>query len=432
MIPADSKGPSVTAPGARAALALLLLINLMNYVDRQILSAVEEPIGREFNVSAVATGWLATTFLLAYMVFSPIFGVLADRVSRWVIVGGGVIVWSLASGGSGVAGAVGVFWLLIVMRLVIGIGEAAYGPVAPTIIADLFPVEKRGKVLAWFYAAIPVGSALGYVIGGQFHDHWQWAFYLTVPPGLVLGVWCFFMRDPRRIAPVAVSAPVTDPTMPVVRKARLDEYLSLLHTKSFLLVTAGMTASTFALGGIAFFMPRYLAGQGLDPKSSNTTFGAIVVVSGLLSTISGGVLADKLRQRFSGSYFLVSGIGLILGFPFFLLTLWLPFPSAWVPLFVAVFCLFFSTGPTNAIIANVTPSAVRATAFAANIFVIHAFGDAISPVLIGWVASRRSLTTGFLVVALMMLVGGVFWILGAPHLQADTRRADTGGASNDE
>ncbi|MGN6625305.1 MAG: MFS transporter, partial [Tepidisphaeraceae bacterium] len=112
---------SGSARGAWIALLLLLLINLINYVDRQILSAVEHPIAQEFGVSTADTGWLATAFLLSYMVFAPLFGVLADRMSRWVIVGGGVVLWSLASGGSG---AVHTYTLLLVMRLLIGVGEA--------------------------------------------------------------------------------------------------------------------------------------------------------------------------------------------------------------------------------------------------------------------------------------------------------------------
>ncbi len=408
----QTDGRTTPAAGARQALVLLLLINLMNYVDRQILSAVEAPIGAEYGVSATATGWLATSFLLAYMVFSPVFGLLADRISRWVIVGAGVIVWSLASGGSG---AVSTFAMLIGMRLLIGIGEAAYGPVAPTIIADLYPVNVRGKVLAWFYAAIPVGSALGYVIGGLFHAHWHWAFYATVPPGIVLGVWCFFMREPKQNRPAGLPAP---------RKAKLRDYLQLLHIKSYVLNTIGMTAMTFAIGGIAFFMPRYLEkSRGLDPQHATPIFGGIVVLAGLLATISGGIAGDKLRARFSGSYFLVSGAGMLLGFPFFLLMLVTPFPACWFVLFVAVFWLFFNTGPSNTIIANVTTPAVRATAFALNIFVIHAFGDAISPPVIGWVADHWGLPTGFVVVSGMMVVGGVVWLMGARHLHADTQAA---------
>lgn len=396
-------------PGARAALVLLLLINLMNYVDRQILSAVEEPIGHEFHVTSAATGWLATSFLLAYMVFSPVFGVLADRMSRWVIVGIGVLVWSLASGGSG---AVPTFGLLIGMRLLIGIGEAAYGPVAPTIISDLYPVSMRGKVLAWFNAAIPVGSALGYVIGGLFPPtHWHWAFYVTVPPGLLLGAMCFFMKD----APRNKSSR---------EKVNAAQYFSLLKNRSYTINCVGMTLMTFALGGIAFFMPRYLGERGQTATWAKPLFGGLVCLAGLVATVIGGITGDKLRNRFPGSYFLVSGASMLVGFPLFLAFLITPFPAAWVVLFASVFCLFFNTGPSNTILANVTRPSIRATAFAMNIFVIHAFGDAISPPVIGWVAARYSTTVAFTVVSIAMLLSGIVWMLGSKHLAEDTAAAN--------
>jgi MFS family permease len=403
-------GTSSPRQGARAALILLLAINLFNYVDRQILSAVEKPIGDEYHVSPAATGWLATAFLLSYMVFSPVFGVLADRMRRWAIVGIGVILWSLASGGSG---AVPTFALLIVMRLLIGVGEAAYGPVAPTIIADLYPVSVRGKVLAWFYAAIPVGSALGYVIGGALHAHWHWAFYATVPPGILLGVWCFFMPEPAREGGATGA-----------RRATRADYLQLLRIKSYVIDCAGMTAMTFAIGGISFFMPRYLQEVAqLDPSKSTPIFGGISAVGGLLATIAGGIAGDKLRARYPGSYFLVSAGGMLVGFPLTLLMLITPFPACWIVIFLAVFCLFFNTGPSNTIIANVTPASVRATAFAINILVIHLFGDAISPPIVGWVGKHWGMRAGFAVVSVMMGIGGLIWLWGARYLDADTAAA---------
>ncbi|MGC4030655.1 MAG: MFS transporter [Tepidisphaeraceae bacterium] len=421
----------------RVALVLLLSINLMNYVDRNILAAVEGKIGRDFHIGTNLTGWLPTAFLLAYMVFAPLFGVLADRMSRWLIVGVGVIAWSLASGGSG---AVNSFGLLLMMRLLIGVGEAAYGPVAPTLIADLYPVADRGRVLAWFYAAIPVGSALGYVVGGLFDEHWHWAFYVTVPPGLALGIWALCMRDPRHVndeSSIADTNPAAAEaaTPAVVRKATKADYLALLHNRSYVLVTLGMAMMTFAVGGIQFFMPRWLEGRGLSHAAGNTGLGGVIVVAGLVATLLGGWLGDKLRNRFSGSYFLVSGGGMLVSFPLFLLALVTPFPACWALLFLTVFFLFLNTGPTNAIIANVTAPSVRATAFAANIFVIHLLGDAISPPIIGYIANRfgrtdasgvfvENLNAGFMVVSGTIAIGGVLWLLGAKSLADDTARAE--------
>src|SRR5688572_22111698 len=183
------------ASPARTALALLLLINLFNYIDRYVLAAVVPEIQKTLLPgdprADQKAGWLATAFLLTYMLASPVFGFLADRFSRWLLVGVGAILWTLASGASGLAGS---FTALLITRLFVGIGEAAYGPVAPTIIADLYPVSSRGKMLSWFYLAMPVGSALGYGLGGAVAatSHWRVAFYLVVPPGLLLGLWALF------------------------------------------------------------------------------------------------------------------------------------------------------------------------------------------------------------------------------------------------
>jgi MFS transporter, Spinster family, sphingosine-1-phosphate transporter len=444
--------------GARIALLLLLLINLFNYIDRQVLSAVEVKIEETFfpeedyprdpetkrrldKTIGGKMGALNTAFMATYMVIAPLFGYLADRMSRWLLVGIGVLLWSLASGASGLADS---FTILFLTRCLVGVGEAAYGPVAPTILADLYPVEKRGKILSMFYAAIPVGSALGYVLGGKVtawaSGDWRWAFYVVVPPGLLLGIWCLLMKDPPR-GQADQGA--------VVRRATWGDYLVMLKTPSYLLDTIGMTAMTFAMGGLAFFMPRYAVTRIKDEMGTiaperlaevtgklleevNYTFGIIVVVSGLGATILGGYVGDKLKARFSGAYFLVSGMAMTLGFPFILAALWAPFtpfPWAWICIFLACFCLFFNTGPTNTILANVTHPSIRASAFALNILIIHALGDAISPLIIGVINDYTSMTVGFLTVSFMFLVAAAAWFLGVKHLKRDTDLAPTRLAS---
>jgi MFS family permease len=411
-------------PGARPALILLVLINLFNYIDRQVLAANIPHIEAALLPKGGANngkwlGALVPAFMVAYMVFAPLFGWLANHVARWRLIGIGVIVWSLASGASGLAGA---FWVLLLTRCFVGIGEAAYGPIAPDVISDLYPVKRRGSILAYFYAAIPVGSALGYVNGGLFG--WPWSFFWVVPPGLLLGAWCFFMPEPAR-----GQADLKSPTP--VRTTTLKDYRILLRTPSYVLNTLGMTAMTFALGGMGAWMPDYVHTYRGVPDLAwvNQLFGIILVASGVVATILGGLAGDWLRPRFSGSYFLVSGVAMLVAFPIFLAALWVPFPGAWVLIFLACFFLFFNTGPTNTILANVTHPALRAQGFAVNIFIIHAFGDAFSPFVIGAVADAyavegmKNLHAGFLATSVMILVGGVLWLIGVPFLGRDTALA---------
>lgn len=423
----DTTSRQAPMPGARLALLLLLSINLFNYIDRQVLAAVEPDIRNEYLAgdpdAKTKTGLLSTAFLVSYMLLSPLFGWFGDRFSRWLLISIGVILWSLASGASGMHWPVPVahaYTILLITRCFVGVGEAAYGPVAPTVISDLYPVKVRGQVLAWFYLAIPVGSALGYTLGGQVAHSalgWRWAFYLVVPPGILLGLLCLLMREPPRGQADDVAE---------TRDITLKDYLGLLRIRSYVINTLGMTAMTFAMGALGYWMPAYLAEQKVEhlgPLDPVTAFGALTTIAGLIATLLGGWLSDHLRPRYPGSYFLTSGIGMLIGFPMVMLVLVSDFPLAWVWIFIAVFFLFFNTGPTNTILANVTHPAIRSSAFALNIFVLHALGDAISPPLIGFIADRSSLKMGFVVVSLAILVGGLLWIWGARYLEEDTRLA---------
>ena len=399
--------------GAKTALGLLLAINLFNYIDRQVLAAVEPKIRETFfapndpNAMAI-TGVLGSAFLVSYMFSAPALGWLADRFSRWIIVGCAVVWWSLASGASGLAAS---FAMLFATRIFVGIGEGGYGPAAPTILADLYPLEKRGRILALFCAAIPGGSALGYVLGGAVGAHlgWRWAFYVVVPPGLMLGTLCFFQRDPR----------TRDGERPKSARAGWPEYRELLRTRSFLLNCLAQTAFTFALGGLGFFVAAYLRYRGL-PESQLAYFGLITVVAGLGSTLLGGWVADRMRTRYPSSYFLVSSVGMLLAFPFFIATLYIPFPVAWVSMFIAIFFAFLNTGPSNTALANVSRPSVRATAFAFNILVIHLFGDVAAFPTIGYIGGHTNMNVAFLVVGFMMLLAGVIWLIATRFLGGDT------------
>ena len=265
------------------------------------------------------------------------------------------------------------------------------------MLSDLFPVSKRGQVMTWFYLAIPVGAALGYALGAWVNNNpafgppgarWRWAFYLVLAPGLLLGTVSFLMRDPPRGQSDAVK--ITEE-----RKSTWYDYVYLMKIPSFSLNTVGMTAMNFGIGGLAFWMSAYLEERGRKETvdvvladgitiDAVTMFGVVTATAALVAVLLGGLAGDFQRLRIKGAYFLVSGFVMILGFPMILLFLKTPFPLAWVFGFFAVFCLFFSTGPDEA------PSwrtwahpSLRATGFALNIFVIHAFGDAISPPVLG-------------------------------------------------
>ena len=245
-------------------------------------------------------------------------------------------------------------------------------------------------------------------------------------PGSGLAALCLLMKDPRGVR-ARSQATQAKP------KITLADVLALFRIRSYTMNTAAMAAMTFAMGGISFWVPRYLYkdraadfGGHPDLGHINFTFGAITASAGLLATVLGGWTGDRVRRRYSGAYFLVSALTIFFAFPATVLMLRTPFPNAWILVFFAVFFHIYPPGPANAALANVTPPATRATAFALNILIIHVFGDAISPPLIGWIAGKTSMNFAFLVVSAMMVVASACWFMGLRDLGPDTAAVENG------
>jgi predicted MFS family arabinose efflux permease len=278
-----------------------------------------------------------------------------------------------------------------------------------------YPPAERARVTRILVIPMLLGPVLAQPIGGLLvtKASWRWAFYLVTPPGLLLGLLCFTQRDPRGRGTEREET----------ERATWNDYFALLRTRSYVINCFAQTAMTFAFGGLAFWMSAYLRYRG-EPASATAIFGGITALAGLLSTLTGGVVADRLQRRHAGSYFLVSGIGMLIAAPLFVAMLFVPFPDAWGFLFGALFFGFLNTGPSNTALANVAFPVVRATAFALNILVIHALGDALAFPAIGYISGHATMNIGFLVISGMMLVSGVLWLTGMKFLGPDTIRVE--------
>jgi MFS transporter, Spinster family, sphingosine-1-phosphate transporter len=404
--PAAAPRPLLAGAAGRA-LVVLALINLFNYLDRFVVSALAESLKHsELALSDTQLGLLMTGFVVVYMLASPAFGALGDRRARPPLVALGVFVWSLATV---LAGFTGSFLALFLARAAVGIGEAAYGTIAPSLLADLFPRTQRGRVMAVFFAAIPIGSALGYVLGGVVNHAFGWraAFFIAGAPGLLLALLCLRLTDPPRGA--QDEGPADAPT------TTFATYRDLLHNRSYLLTVLGYAAYTFAVGGMAFWMPAFLERiRGQPPAEATIQFGAIVVVTGFVGTFAGGWLGDFLLRRWAQAYLWLSGITALLAAPLAWVVFTDPRPSVYLPAVVAAELLIFaSTGPINSVILNVVRPGERATAVALSILTIHLFGDVPSPPLIGRISDLSSLDRGVLVVPVAIFVAGAIWTLEA-------------------
>ena len=415
-------------PAARTALAVLTGVNLLNYIDRYIPAGALPLILASFGASDAQGGLLQSLFMFPYAIVSPLAGALGDRTRRFAVAGVGVLVWSLATFASGLAPT---FTVLMIARVIIGIGEASYSVVTPPLLGDYYPPEKRTSVLTTFYAALPMGSALGFVVGGVVGSRfgWRWAFLLAGLPGLALAVALLTFRDPPRTG----KRPEADVPAQATAASAPPGWKALLGYPSYILNVLSQTIYTFAIGGLAAWMPTYFYRErGLPLSRATLIFGGIVCVAGFVGTIAGGKLCDAVARRSPVAAFTVPGLSLILSAPLTWLAILSPTPIVfWPAMFLTLMLLFVNTGPLNAAMTNVLPGAVRARGFGACTMSIHLLGDALSPVIIGFASSRMGLRLPVAAIGLLPVAAGLVLLASRAAFARDLQRADlaTGGAT---
>ena len=393
---------------ARYALLLLTALNFFNYVDRNVLFAVQPLIQGEFKVDDAKMGFLTTAFFICYMVAAPLIAPLADRYPRKWIMAAGAVVWSLATLLSAVTNN---YDELLLRHLIVGIGEATFVVISPAFLADLFSETIRGRVMGFFYLSLPVGSAVGYVMGGYLGHHYGWRtpFLVGAIPGLVLALGMLFVREPERGA--SDQLPNT---------AERGTILGLFRNKAYWTVSLGMAMMTFAVGGMQVWMPTFLTRvRGVPLDRANLVFGGMTVVAGTVATLFGGWLGDRLLRRTHAAYLIVSAVGMILSIPAVVAAIYLTGSVMYAAILIGEFFILLNTAPLNAALVNSVAAPIRATALAVNLFTIHLLGDAFSPTLIGYISDRTNLQVGMVATIVAVALSGLVLLYGmrfAPKL----------------
>lgn len=408
---------SSAAQGATFAIVVLTAMNLLNYFDRWVPSAVKPLFQADLGLTDAQTSYPLTAFVVVYMLASPVFGALADKFPRRVLIAAGVALWSAATAGAAFATG---FWTFLFARALVGVGEAAYATISPALIADFYPAERRNRVLTIFYVAIPVGSALGFGVGGVLGQAFGWrtAFLACGIPGILAAALCLFMREPvrggfdREAAAPALSWP--------------EAIRALRKSGEYVWSVGGYVLVTFASGAFADWAPAYLNRyRGMDVAEAGRIMGIIAVVGGLGGTVAGGLLADRLRKRTRQPYFALSAISMLLATVF--IAAGFVVGDLWTSLALMTAGQFFMwcyNSPINAVIVNSVGAGLRARAFSLSILAIHILGDAISPPIVGEISGATGrLDLALWLVPLTLLLGAIIWTLAWRRLPERTEAA---------
>ncbi|XP_050682136.1 protein spinster isoform X1 [Leptidea sinapis] len=424
---------------------ILCFINLINYMDRFTIAGVLDDVKKEFEIGDDLAGLLQTVFVVAYMVFAPIFGYLGDRYSRRTIMAFGVALWCLTTF---IGSYISTFGMFAFFRGLVGVGEASYSTIAPTIISDLFVGNVRTKMLAFFYFAIPVGSGFGYIVGseaGAAAHNWRWGLRVTPFLGVVavaLIVWV--MEDPER-------GQAEDSHMKPT--SYRDDIRSLIRNPSFMLSSLAFTCVAFVTGALAWWGPQFIylgltLQPGVDIKLEKVSliFGAITMLSGVVGVPAGAWLGASLSKRFPRAHPVICGAGLLLSAPAMILAMLLCEKYFYAP-FALMFIGEVALNLNWAIVADMSLYVVipprRSTAEAFQILISHMFGDAGSPYLVGVISEAlkryysfapeetpsqavqfRSLQYALFVTCFVEVAGAVFFLITALYIVRDKQKVD--------
>ena len=447
--------PSLELPpisGRWFALFALFSMNMLNYIDRYSFFAVGTHIQNELKISNSRFGILSASFMIVYTIVSPIMGFMGDRYSRKRLLAAGVGLWSFATVGTAFSNGFNdmFFW-----RALLGVGEASYGVIAPALLADLFHPKYRGRVIGFYFLALPLGGAVGYGIGGVVADaiHWRAAFWVVGLPGILAAFAALMINDPGRGASEGHASKGNE------NRPGLSEYLSLFRNKTFLFNTAGMAAVTFVSGAYAAWGSTfYQTVRGMTAAQAGVTIGGLTALAGLIGIFMGSWFADLLLKVTKRAYLLMAGLVVMIAIvPGFMAMLEPNRQTSFSLLIVAMILMASVLGPCNATTANVVPANRRSSGYALSIFLIHIFGDILSPILIGFIAdffgektvaasmigqwfarmgaspvNGTNLTVGMLSVVPVMALGCLFFFLGSRHLPEDQERALAAGSGSDQ
>jgi MFS family permease len=357
--------------------ALLCLINLLNYIDRQAVTGLLEPIRRDLGATDAQMGLVGLAFLLTYALLPPIFGWLGDRFARTRIISGSVAFWSIATAGTALVNGI---VPLAALRAAVGVGEASYMANSPSLIIDMVTPPRRGRAMSLFYTASPVGAALGVALGGALWPHFGWrgACVIVGLPGLVAAVLIGRSREPRRGQ--------HDPQVAtLVRRGFASTVGHLARNRLYVLLVLGYGGLCFTQNAIEFWLPTVLQRDKHVPiTEANATYGAVVLVAGIMGPLIGAGIADRMRRTDARAYFHVAALAALL----------VTVPLAGLlastnrlPVFASVFAQAFLGNASigiiiTLIVATVVPE-LRATATAVALTSVHLMGDVISQPLVG-------------------------------------------------
>jgi MFS family permease len=399
----------------------LFLLYMFDYIDREVVSSLIPFLKRDLGVTDTQAGSLASAVYWSIVVFTFPVSILVDRWSRKRSVGLMVMLWSVATG---MAAFIRSFPQLFLTRLGVGVGEAGYAPGGTAMISAMYPMEKRARMMGFWNASIPLGSAIGVALGGVIATKWGWkhAFGLVAIPGFIIGVlFFFFARDYRT---VKLERPATETR--AARRMRIREIVrDFLHTPSLLLTYVAFAGNTFLTSAYLIWLPSYFVRtQGMAAGQAGLKASSVMLLA-IIGAPLGGFLVDVWRKKHTPARPLFAGLSTILSAVIWLLAFGVFSGTAQyiVMMIAAVSTLLYLSG-ASAVTQDVVHPGLWAVSYALCVIVQNLLGSSTGPIAVGAISDRYGLSIAMLAVPIASVIAGVLFLLAAAFYRRDLEKVD--------
>jgi MFS family permease len=396
---------------------LLFLLYLFDYADRMVVNSMFTSIQKDWNINDTQCGWLVSVIYLAIGILTFPVSFLIDRWSRTKTIGIMAIIWSMATA---LCALTGNYVQLFMARILIGFGEAGYAPGGSAMISGLYPMEKRSKMMGFWNASIPIGSAIGVTIGGIIATTigWKHAFGLVAFPGLIVAILFLFIKDYK-----TVDLSVTDKTNKKIKMETKDIFREFLSKPSLIFTYFGMAAIVFVTTAMIVWLPKYFETiGGYNPKTAGTLAGAIMMLA-LIGAPMGGLIIDKWRKTQKKARLLFPAISTLCSaiLLFFGIVILKGVPQLIVLFCFGVIIMTFIAG-AGAVTQDVIHPGLRATSYAIAVAVQNLLGSFTAPIVLGKISDLSDLQMSMNILPVALLIGSLLFFLGSKHLVNDMNK----------
>lgn len=385
-------------------LLVLTLIEFINYFDRQVVFPLFSFLKADFGLSDFELGLIGTVFMIIHASFSVPLGILADKWVRKNIIAMGVAIWSIATF---ITGLVQNFTQLLFTRAAVGIGEASYAPAATSLIADNFPLEKRARASSIFHLGMFFGGTLGMILAGVLGSKlgWRACFFIVAIPGIILALTSLRIKETKH----------EHKNTSEVNKKNI---LQLFKTPAYVLTLLSGIMLTFTSSAIISWMTQFfIRFHNYSVDQASITIGLAVIIGGPIGIYSGGYFSDLLYNKYKKPRSLAMAIAFILATPLMYITLTTHNEILLlITLVLATYLMTFYYGPMVALIQDIVPGSLKATAFAFYLFTVHLIGSTPAPALIGVVSDASDLQKAMFLVVASNLIGGIMLLVTSRFL----------------